>query len=81
MIFALISDAMLGQHLRVDLVPPRFGVGQNAIEIENDGAELLRHASHLLLSLRAVVDLAGETPATIEESFCSQPRARILRNA
>ena len=43
MIFAAISDAIFGQQFRVDLILPRLGVGQNAIEIENHCAKGLSH--------------------------------------
>src|SRR4051812_226729 len=39
MIFAAIIYSMLGEQFPVDLVPPRLGIGEHAIQIENDGAE------------------------------------------
>ena len=39
MILAVIVGAVFAQQLRVNLVPPRLGIGENAVEIENDYAE------------------------------------------
>ena len=48
-VFSTIDDAVFGEQFRVDLVPPRLGVGHDAIQIEDDSAELLRHdVPHLL---------------------------------
>src|SRR5438874_4248272 len=42
-VFAAISNAVFGEQLRVNLVPPRLGVGEDAIQIEDHSAERLRH--------------------------------------
>ena len=42
-IFPMIFSAIFTKQLSVDLVPPRLGVGQNAVEIENDCAKRLSH--------------------------------------
>jgi hypothetical protein len=34
-IFAAISDSMFREQFRVDLVPPRLGVGEYAVEVED----------------------------------------------
>jgi hypothetical protein len=35
MIFAVVTDFMFREQLRVDLVPPRLGVREHAVEIED----------------------------------------------
>ncbi|PYK71568.1 MAG: hypothetical protein DME44_07485 [Verrucomicrobia bacterium] len=42
-VFPAIGDAVCGEQFRVDLVPPRLGVGEDAIQIEDHSAEWLRH--------------------------------------
>ena len=42
-VFAAIGNAVFGKQLRVNLVPPRLGVGENAVQIEDYSAERLRH--------------------------------------
>ena len=42
-VFAAISNAVFGEQFRVNLVPPRLGVGEDAIQIEDHSAERLRH--------------------------------------
>jgi len=42
-IVAAIGNAVFGQQLRVDLVPPRLGVGKNTIQIKNHRAKRLCH--------------------------------------
>jgi len=38
-IFAAISDSMFREQFRVDLVPPRLGVGEYAVEVEDHRVE------------------------------------------
>jgi hypothetical protein len=35
MVFAAILHAVLSEYFRVDLVPPRLGIGEHAVEIED----------------------------------------------
>jgi hypothetical protein len=35
MIFAAVTDSIFREQFRVDLVPPRLGVGEHAVEIED----------------------------------------------
>src|SRR5947207_3142360 len=42
-LFAAISNAMFGEQFRVNLVPPRLGVGEDAIQVEDHSVERLRH--------------------------------------
>ena len=50
MIFAAVIDSMLGEQFRVDLIPPRLGVCEHAVEIEDHRAKWWRHGVlHLLL--------------------------------
>src|SRR5262249_7929481 len=42
-VFAAVCNAVLGEQLRVDLVPPRLGIGEHAIKIEDYGAKRWRH--------------------------------------
>jgi hypothetical protein len=34
-IFTAVTDSILREQFRVDLVPPRLGVGEHAVEIED----------------------------------------------
>ena len=44
MVFAaIIFFSVFAKQLRVDFVPPRFGVGQNTVEIENYRMNRLSH--------------------------------------
>jgi len=45
MVFAAIRNALFAQQFRVDLVPPRLGIGEDAVEIEDHSAERLRHGN------------------------------------
>ena len=38
-VFAAIRHAVFGEQFRVDLVPPRLGVGEHAVKIEDYGAK------------------------------------------
>ena len=38
-VFAAVTDSMFREQFRVDLVPPRLGVGEHAVEIEDDAAD------------------------------------------
>src|SRR4029077_13432018 len=42
-VFAAIGNVVFGKQLRVNLVPPRLGVGENAVQIEDNSAKRLRH--------------------------------------
>jgi hypothetical protein len=50
-VFAAITDSMFGEQFRIDLVPPRLGVGEHAVEIEDHCAKRWWHdVLHLLLT-------------------------------
>jgi hypothetical protein len=50
-VFAAISDSMFREQFRIDLVPPRLGVGEHAVEIERHGIKWWRHdVLHLSLT-------------------------------
>src|SRR6266566_304410 len=42
-VFATIGDAVFGEQLRINLIPPRLGVGEDAIQVEDHSVERLRH--------------------------------------
>src|SRR5262249_7465591 len=42
-VFPAITNSMFGQQFRIDLVPPRLGVGEHPIEIEDHSTEWWRH--------------------------------------
>ena len=46
MVFAAISDAVFAQQCRVDLIPPWFGIGEHAVEIEDHSAEVATWCAH-----------------------------------
>jgi hypothetical protein len=50
-VFTAITDSMFGEQFRIDLVPPRLGVGEYAVEIESHCIKWWRHGVlHLLLT-------------------------------
>jgi hypothetical protein len=50
-VFAAVCDSMFREQFRVDLVPPRLGVGEYAVEIERHRIKWWRHGVlHLLLT-------------------------------
>jgi hypothetical protein len=50
-VFAAITDSMFGEQFRIDLVPPRLGIGEHAVEIEDHRVKWWRHSVlHLLLT-------------------------------
>src|SRR5213076_1381503 len=51
-VFAAIGNAVFDKQLRVNLVPPRLGVGENAVQIEDYSAKRLRHDKGIIARSR-----------------------------
>ena len=51
MVFAAIRNALFAQQFHVDLVPPRLGIGEHAVEIEDHCREWFSHAFALVFDL------------------------------
>ena len=51
-VFAAIGNAVFDKQLRVNLVPPRLGVGENVVQIEDYSAKRLRHDKGIIARSR-----------------------------
>ena len=78
MMFATISDAVFAQQFRVDLIPPWLRIGEDAVEIENHSAKLLRHGAPHFYASSAVKQRNAE-PKPTPRKFAAVVDSRYKR--